>query len=174
VSQPTGQTDVIPIGYVRRAHGIRGDVLVRGLVADASERLVDGVTLVTADASRTFTVASATPHAGDFILHLDGVGTRDDAEALVGTQFVIPRSERRTLDADEWWVEDLVGCSVVDVDGVELATVTDVVTGTAQDRLVVATRTGASAEIPFVEPLVPSVDVALRRIVVDLPPGLLD
>jgi 16S rRNA processing protein RimM len=174
VSSPQGPSDTIPIGYVRKAHGIRGDVLVRGLVGDAGERLIDGVVLVSEEPPRTFAVMAATPHAGDYIVHLGGVDTRDDAEALVGTRFVIPRSERRTLDDDEWWVEDLVGCAVVDGDGIEVATVTDVVTGAAQDRLAVVTASGASGEIPFVDPLVLSVDVEQGRIVVDLPPGLLD
>jgi 16S rRNA processing protein RimM len=174
VSSSQGPSDTIPIGYVRKAHGIRGDVLVRGLVGDADQRFVDGVGLASEEPPRTFAVVTATPHAGDYIIHLEGVDTRTDAEALVGTQFVIPRSERRTLDDDEWWVEDLVGCRVVDVDGTELATVTDVVTGAAQDRLAVVTVSGATGEIPFVDPLVLSVDVEQGRIVVDLPPGLLD
>jgi len=163
----------IPIGYVRRAHGIRGDVLVRGLVTDADERLIDGAALTTGDVPpRTFTILAATRHAGDMIVSLDGFGNRNEAEALVGTQFVIPASDRRVLPEDEWWAEDLIGCLVVDLDGVEVGTVTDVITGAAQDRLAVRRPGGETGEIPLVDPLVPEVDIAGQRIVVDLPEGL--
>lgn len=170
----TDMGDHIPIGYVRKAHGIRGDVLVRGLVSDAADRF-DGVTSVsTGDPERVLRVTASTPHSGDHILHLEGIDTRNDAEALIGTQFVVPASDRRALDAGEWWAEDLVGCEVIDRDGTSVGTVTDVVTGAAQDRLVVTTGGGVVGEIPFVDPLVPEVDAAERRIVVDLPPGLFE
>ena len=171
----TGDHDHIPIGYVRKAHGIRGDVLVRGLVSDAAERFSDARTLVTWEPGRrSFAIEAVAPHRGDFILRLEGVGTRNDAEALVGTQFVIPLSERRRLDDGEWWVEDLVGCVVVDRDERTIGTVTDVIVGAAQDRLAVTTENGSLGEIPFVDPLVPVVDIAARRIVVDLPDGLIE
>lgn len=169
----TGDHDHIPIGYVRKAHGIRGDVLVRGLVSDAAERFTDATILVTGEPQRrTFAIDAVALHQGDFIVSLEGIDTRDDAEALVGTQFVIPLSERRRLDDAEWWIEDLVGCVVVDLDGKMIGTVTDVIVGAAQDRLAVTTADGALGEIPFVDQLVPVVDIAARRIVVDLPEGL--
>jgi 16S rRNA processing protein RimM len=172
--QPTSKdSSTIPIGYVRKPHGIRGDVLVRGLVSDADERLIDGVTLTTAgDPPRTFTVLASTPHAGDVIMTLAGVENRNEAEQLVGTQFVMLATERRTLLEGEWWAEDLVGCLVVDLAGEEIGTVTNVITGAAQDRLAVRRQGGDIGEVPFVDPLVPEVDVDRRRIVVDLPEGL--
>jgi 16S rRNA processing protein RimM len=171
----TDDHDHIPIGYVRKAHGIRGDVLVRGLVSDAAERFTDEALLVTEEPHRrTFAVEAVAPHQGDFILSLEGIGTRNDAEALVGTQFVIPLSDRRRLDDAEWWVEDLVGCVVVDRDETTIGTVTDVIVGAAQDRLAVTAANGSFGEIPFVDQLVPVVDIAARRIVVDLPDGLIE
>jgi 16S rRNA processing protein RimM len=171
----TDQGDHIPIGYVRKAHGIRGDVLVRGLVSDAAERFAGVTSLTTGDpAARVFRVTASTPHSGDHILHLEGIDTRNDAEVLIGTQFIVPASERRVLDDGEWWATDLVGCQVVDRDGTAIGTVTDVVTGAAQDRLVVAIGGGVIGEIPFVDPLVPEVDAKARRIVVDLPDGLFE
>ncbi|HSJ72208.1 MAG TPA: ribosome maturation factor RimM [Acidimicrobiia bacterium] len=171
----TGDQDHIPIGYVRKAHGIRGDVLVRGLVSDAAERFTDASILITGEPQRrTFAIEAVAPHQGDFILSLEGIVTRNDAEALVGTQFVIPLSDRRRLDEGEWWIEDLVGCVVVDRDETTIGTVTDVIVGAAQDRLAVTTANGSIGEVPFVDQLVPIVDIAARRIVVDLPEGLIE
>ena len=172
-ADPPSSIDHIPIGYVRRAHGIRGDVVVRGLVSDAGDRFTAGSVLSTEEPdTRSFRVTAVSPHKGDYILGLDGVDLRDEAESLVGTRFVIPHEDRRTLDDDEWWAEDLIGCSVVAVDGSEVGIVTDVVVGAAQDRITVTAPDGSVAEVPFVDALVPMVDPTTRRIVVDLPAGL--
>ncbi|MFV2000068.1 MAG: ribosome maturation factor RimM [Acidimicrobiia bacterium] len=168
-------TDYIPIGYVRKAHGIRGDVVVRGLVDDAVDRFAVDAALSTGEQpGRTLRVTSCRMTGDDFLLHLSEIDTRNDAEALIGVQFVVNKSERRELVDDEWWVEDLIGCDVVDVDGRHLGTVADVVSGAAQDRLVVETTEEKLGEIPLVLQLVPEVDVAAGRITVDLPPGLFD
>lgn len=164
----------IPVGYVRRAHGIRGDVVVRGLISDADTRFVTGATLV-ADATpeaRTFVVTSHRNHRGDVVLHLEGIEDRTTAETLVGTQFVTSSSNRRDLDEGEWWADDVVGCIVASTTGDAIGVVTDVIVGSAQDRLVVTTENGSVGEVPLVDALVPTVDVAARRVVVDLPEGL--
>ena len=165
----------IPVGYVRRAHGIRGDVLVRGLAADASDRFVVGAVLVTnEDQPRTLEVVERRDHKGDFMLMLDGIGDRTAAEALVGTQFVINAADRRTLDQDEWWIEDIVGCAAVDTNGVRIGEVSDVVVGASQDRLVVTMDAGGRAEIPLVDELVPEVDTTNRRVSIVLIDGLVE
>jgi len=165
----------IPVGYVRRAHGIHGDVVVRGLVADAAGRFtVDRDLTSDAASATTLRIVSQRMNGVDFLLHFEGVDSREDAEALVGTQFVIERDQRRDLDSDEWWVEDLVGCDVVDLDGQAIGRVSDVAVGAAQDRLVLETLDGTRAEIPFVGQLVPAVDMDSRRITVDLPEGLIE
>ena len=164
----------IPVGYVRRAHGIRGDVVVRGLISDALDRLVTGATLVGGDpdAETAFLVTSHRHHRGDAVLHLEGVEDRNAAESLVGTQFVVPVSLRRDLGPDEWWADDLVGCAVESASGERVGVVADVVTGAAQDRIVVTADDGTTGEIPLVDALVPFVDTGARRVIVDLPDGL--
>ena len=143
------------------------------MVADGASRFTEGA-LLTSDAtpSRSFSVVSVRAKDGDFLVRLGGVDDRTNAEELVGTQFVVPLDQRRTLDADEWWVEDVVGCAVLEADGRVLGEVSDVVTGDAQDRLVVTRPDGATFEVPLVDALVPEVDIAAGEIRVSLPPGL--
>jgi len=165
----------IPIGYVRKAHGIRGDVVVRGLVDDIADRISKDATLTTGERPNRFLrITSVRMTGSDYLLHLSEIETLNDAEALIGIQFVVDKSERRELDGDEWWVEDLVGCVVHDADGHNVGTVTDVISGAAQDRLVVETSDGKHGEIPLVVKLVPDINMAARRITVDLPIGLFE
>lgn len=171
---PEGQ-DRIPAGYVRRAHGIHGDVVVRGTLQDSGDRFVVGAVLVTnEDAPREFEITGVRGHQGDYIITFNEVNDRSVADAMRGIQFTIDRADRRELDPGEWWPEDLGGCEVFSTDGNRIGVVASVITGDAQDRLVVETLDGAKGEIPFVSALVPKVDVENRRIVVDLPEGLLE
>jgi len=171
----TGQGQHIPVGYVRRAHGIRGDVVIRGLVADIRDKLAPGSVVFTdEDSPRSLTVAAVADSKDGFRVSFDSIDSRDEADALRGVQLTVPASQRRTLDDGEWWPEDLVGCEVVDVDDQPVGRVHEVILGVAQDRLVVIDDDGARAEIPFVDALVPEVDVSNDRIIVDLPEGLFE
>ena len=167
--------DRIPAGYVRRAHGIRGDVVVRGMLEDAEERFVTGAVLLTnEDAPRELEIIEVRGHQGDYIITFTEVGDRNAAEALKGMQFTIDRADRRELDPEEWWPEDLVGCDVYSKDGVLVGVIASVITGASQDRIVVETPEGTKGEVPFVAELVPEVDVENRRVVVDPPEGLFE
>ncbi|KAA3635825.1 MAG: 16S rRNA processing protein RimM [Armatimonadetes bacterium] len=169
------ESDRIPIGYVRKAHGIRGDVVVRGLVDDAKTRLVkDAAFLTDEDEPRMLIVSSVGSVKDDFRVSFVEIADRNAAEALKGTQLTVPSTERRKLSDDEWWPEDLVGCQVMGVDGGKIGTVHEVIIAAAQDRLVVIAPDGSKAEVPFVEALVPVVDIANDQIIVELPDGLFE
>ena len=168
----SGQS-VIPVGYVRRAHGIRGDVVIRRLLEDAEQRLVAGSVFDTdEDPHRTLTIESVVASGTDFRVHFVGIDDRNTSETLKGVQLVIDAADRRNLGAGEWWPEDLVGCSAVDVSGATVGEVVEVIFAGVQDRLVVMRPDGARAEVPFVEALVPSVDMEERVVTLDLPEGL--
>lgn len=171
----TGQSDRIPVGYVRRAHGIRGDVVVRGLVTDARERLVVGAEFLTDEQNpRTLRVVGAGSVKDDLRIRFAEISDRNAADLLKGVQITTDAGQRRVLADDEWWPEDLVGCQIVDINDVEIGVVREVIIATAQDRLVVENLDGVLGEIPFVDALVPTVDIANDRIVVDLPEGLFE
>jgi 16S rRNA processing protein RimM len=170
-----GHTDRIPVGYVRRPHGIRGDVVVRGLVDDAEAKFVVGASFFSnEDPPAPLTITSVAPLKTDYRIHFDEVPDRNHSENLQGVQITAPSDQRRQLEDDEWWPEDLVGCRVLDAQGAEIAVVREVIIGDAQDRLSVEARDGSKAEIPFVEALVLKVDIANDEIVADLPEGLFD
>jgi 16S rRNA processing protein RimM len=77
-------------------------------------------------------------------------------------------------DDDGWYEEELRGLTVLTRDGTRLGEVTRLELGAAQDLLVVALDRGGDAYLPFVEAIVPEVDVAGGRVVVDPPEGLLE
>ena len=175
-SRSISSTDVEPIlvGYVRRAHGINGAVLVRPLTDDPENRWVAGAQFESdATPPRSYTVAEASPYRDDLLVTFTEVADRNGAEALRGTSFTIDPDDRRDLEDGEFWIEDLVGCAVVDASGMSLGVVDEVVFGAAQDRLAVRTESGR-VEIPFVDAIVPEIDLERRMVMVTPPGGLFE
>lgn len=117
------------------------------------------------------TVASTVWHSGRLLCRFEGVDDRTGAEALRGLELRIPAAERGEAGDDAWWDEDLIGLRVLAPDGAPLGVVADVV-HSAQDLLTVTTADGREVLVPFVAAIVPRVDVAGGRIIVDPPPGL--
>jgi 16S rRNA processing protein RimM len=143
------------------ASRIGEDALVTGAAVRAN--LSDGTT-------RSLQIAAMRRHQGRPLIRFAGVDDATDAAALVGSTLWVDRSDV-VLAANEYLDDDLVGCTVVDVAGVELGRVTGVEHFPAQDMLLVGP---ARAMLPLVRAFVRSIDVAARRIVVDVPPGLID
>lgn len=170
---PGSASESIKVGYVRRAHGIKGAVVVKALTDDP-ERFAAGSVFATdrGDPPR-LTIGAVQPHKDGLLISFDDVGSRDSAERLRGISLFIEASKRRQLGPDEYWPEELVGLSVVDLDGIDLGSVTMVIEGSAQDRLQVTGPAG-QLEIPFVAALVIDVDIVAGRVVVDPPLGLVE
>jgi 16S rRNA processing protein RimM len=168
------------VARIGKPHGLRGEVTVRLHTDDPGRRLSVGAVLATeADAGsgvpRALTVRSTRVHRGIWLVGFDEVPDRTGAEGLRGTRLVIPDEERPDDRDDDTFTEDqLVGLRVLDPAGIDLGEVVGLELGAAQDRLVIRTASGAEVQVPFVAALVPEVDLAGGRVVVDPPPGLLD
>lgn len=127
---------------------------------DHPERFRPGATFRSED-GRPLTVESVFPRGPVLVVGFTEVGSREQAETLRGSIVTIPSSERRPLDEDEFWPDELVGSTVLDPEDGTLGTVAGVVEGAAQDRLLVDTGDGI-VEVPFVAALVPEVDLERR------------
>jgi 16S rRNA processing protein RimM len=153
---------------------LRGDVIVRPQ-SDDPDRFVVGATFVSdEDPPRPLTIAEIREHKEGLLLRFEQVRDRNAAEALRGAAVTIDPADWRQLGADEFWPEDLQGMAVELADGTALGVVAGVVTGAAQDRLIVATDEWGAVEVPFVSAIAREVDRAAGRIVLDPPPGLFE
>ena len=110
------------------------------------------------------------------LLKFAGTDTMSDAELLVGFDVVVADDELYELPEGEdlYYDFDLVGCEVVTASGEGVGTVESVMRAGAQELLSVRRPGGREARVPFVDEICVEVDVAAKRIVVDLPEGLLD
>jgi len=164
---------LLVVGRIGKAHGIRGEVLVVVRTDDPEERFVPGAVFVTA--SGKLTLESLRWHQGRVIAQFEGVHDRDHAESLRGTELQIDSASLAAPDdPDEFHDHQLIGLRVVSVDGADLGSVARIDHAPASDLIVLDKTGGGTALIPFVRQMVPTVDLAGDRVVVDLPEGLLD
>jgi 16S rRNA processing protein RimM len=148
-----------------------GAVVVRA-VDEEVDRFDRGLVLGTDNPEfPQLTVGSVRQHKDGLLVLFEELANRNEAEVLRGTSLLVSSQDRRQLDDDEYWPEQLVGLRVVDSGGEQLGVVSDLVVGSAQDRLVV-TAGETIVEVPFVAALVPSIDLVGKVVVVDAPEGL--
>ena len=166
------------VGRVGRAHGVRGEVSVQVRTDDPGRRFAPGSDLATDPAALgPLTVGSVRWHLGRLLVRFEGVDDRTRAEELAGALLVVDSAEVGTPeDPDEFNDHDLIGLTAVTVAGDPVGTVSDVLHH-GQDLLVITPGAGGTGEetlVPFVRSIVPEVDLAGGKLVLDPPPGLLD
>jgi 16S rRNA processing protein RimM len=165
------------VGQVGRPHGIRGEVTVQVRTDEPDRRFAAGSVLATEPAARgPLTVLSSRWHSGRLLVSFAGSADRSHAESLTGTLLVVDSAEVDPPEnPDEFNDHDLIGLRVLTTAGDLVGTVSDVLHH-GQDLLVVQPETGpaAAALVPFVTAIVPEVDIAGGRLIIDPPPGLLD
>lgn len=169
----TRENDWLAVGRARRAHGVHGDVLV-DIVTDFPERMVAGVTVGFGESQpeRFFTVHGVRHHKGAWLLALDGVTGRDDAEELAPSWAFLPAQERSSLPDNYYYEHELVGCRCRAPGGADLGRVAELVDMGGGMLLRVEADDGREVLVPFRSPIVVRVDVQAGIIDLDPPHGL--
>ena len=156
----TGRDELLEVGRIVRAHGLRGQVVV-ALLTNRTERVEPGSILYT-EAGPLEVVTSAAQGHDRWLVKFAGVDSRNSAEALGH-----PVLRATPLPADgTLWVHELVGSEVFEPDGTRRGIVTDVQANPASDLLVL--DSGALVPLRFV------VECRDGRVRIDAPPGLFD
>ena len=165
-------------GVAVRAHGLHGEVVVDLHTDSPDERFAPGSVLRMRRAGLpdgVVTVESARPHSGRLLVRFVEAPDRGAAEALRGARLLVdPGSLPPPADPDEFHVHQLEGLRAELADGTAVGLVREVIHGPGGELLVLARDDAPDALVPFVRAIVPTVDLAGGRLVLDPPEGLLD
>ena len=178
-SGPGDAGEWVAIGVLAKARGNRGELLAIAL-AGVPERFegLRRIWLFGGNSSptdgRCYDVENVWLHDGRPVLKLRGIDSIADAEALAGAEIRLPIAERTPLEDGEFYQADLIGCTVVERSGAMLGTVSGWREYAGPVLLAVAAPDGGELLIPFARSICVQIDVAGRRIVVELPEGLKD
>jgi 16S rRNA processing protein RimM len=170
------QEDLVVVGLLARPHGLRGEMSVE-VLTDFPERFVPGLALVATGGPggrrRELVVSSVRPNGDRLLLTFEGVASRTSADELRGLELAVPKGSETPRPEGYVYHFDLEGCRALGRDGRELGLVTGLVDVAGRSLLELSTP-GGPREVPFVEPIVVSVDLEKRVVVLDPPAGLLD
>jgi 16S rRNA processing protein RimM len=158
----------ICIARIGAAHGVRGAVKLWTFTEEPLAVLRYG-TLATKDGARQFVVTHAREAKGHLVATLRGIVTRDEAERLNGIELYIAREKLPATGDGEYYHADLIGLAAVDPGGEPLGRVTAIHNFGAGDIIEIAPPRGAAMLLPFTNAVVPTVDLAAGRVVIELP-----
>ena len=162
-------TERICIGAIAGAFGITGEVRLKSFCSQPEDIAAYGP-LFTEDGARQFRITLTRPVAGGYGARIAGVATREEAEALRGTSLYIDRAKLPSLPDDEFYHADLIGLDAIDTGGEVLGKVLAVHNHGAGDIIEISSSRHKSALLlPFTKAIVPNVDLAAGRLIVDLP-----
>ena len=159
----------ICIARIGAPHGVRGAVKLWTFTEDPFAVQAYGP-LVTKDGARSFEVATAREGKGHLVATLKGIATREDAERLNGLELYIAREKLPATDENEYYHADLIGLAAVTSADEPLGRVIAIHNFGAGDIIEIAPPQGATMLLPFTNAVVPSIDLAAGRVVIE-PPG---
>jgi len=158
----------ICIARIGAAHGVRGAVKLWTFTEDPLAVKAYGP-LLTKDGARSFEVATAREAKGHLVATLKGIATREDAERLNGLELYVAREKLPATEEDEYYHADLIGLAAVNAASEPIGRVTAIHNFGAGDIIEIAPAHGATMLLPFTNAVVPSVDLAAGRVVIELP-----
>jgi 16S rRNA processing protein RimM len=167
--------EFVTLARVRKTQGRHGEVAVE-VHSDVPDRFRPGLrvfALVQDNSRRELRIEELWPHKDFLVLKFEGIDSISDAEALIGCELQVPRSERAQLESGWNYVSDLIGCIVFD-SGREIGKIEDVQFGTGEAPLLIVVAGNERYEIPYAQAYLQSVDLAQKQIQMQLPEGMLE
>jgi 16S rRNA processing protein RimM len=164
------EPDFFVVGRVLRAWGIRGDVKIAPFT-DRPEDFQQYRSVLVGPLRKRYEVKSFRPYQGNWLLHLVGVESRSDAEALHGQEILIETVQRPRQEG-EFFAREVIGLKVRTIDGEELGEVVEILVTGANDVYVVKGDRG-EVLLPARVEVIKGIDVEAGVMTVELLPGLL-
>ena len=168
---------LLVVGRIGRAHGVLGEATIEIRTDMPNERFLPGTRLATDPvANGPLTIEAARDHNGILLLKFNEIQDRTAIERIRDTLLLAEVDLSADLlagEGDEYHVQQLIGCDVVDESGKKLGELTDILNLPGQDVLAIQSDSG-EVLLPFIAEFVPEVDIENRKIVVRPPAGLLE
>ena len=159
-------TDLVVIGVILGAHGVRGDVRLKSFTAEP-EALFDYAPFLDEHGVPLIDPIKARPAKDHFIVSPSAPKQKEEWDGLKGTKLYVPRHALPEPDEDEFYIEDLVGLAVYSGGDTNIGRIKAVLNHGASDLLEIQAKDRSKPVlIPFTLEDVPVVDLPLGRVVV--------
>ncbi|MGL4405520.1 MAG: ribosome maturation factor RimM [Notoacmeibacter sp.] len=157
---------MVVMAKIGRAHGLKGEVHAQSFTSDPLA-LTDYGDLTDAN-GRVFKIAALREQGSGLVLRLQGITTREAAEALNGVELLLSRDALpETDDEDDFYYADLIGLGAVTINNEALGKVLAVHNFGAGDMLELRLVSGKSVFVPFTKAAVPTVSIQAGTVTID-------
>ncbi|MEK0316065.1 ribosome maturation factor RimM [Cohnella sp. 56] len=169
---------LLNVGKIVNTHGVRGEIKVwpQTDFPDVRFRAGSRLLLVNPEAGGQpveVEVVGAREQKNMFVVRIKGWDDINQVEKYKGWELKVEAENRVELEADEYYLSDIVGCEVVTEEGETLGHIKEILSPGANDVWVVKRPKGSDLLLPFIDEVVKEVDVAARKVKVHLMEGLL-
>lgn len=166
---------LLRVGVISNTHGIRGEVKVFPTTDDVNRfKKLKKVILDTGKEHINLEVTGVKFFKNLVILKFKGIDNINDIERYKGCDLLVTRENAVPLEENEYYIVDLIGCTVITDEGDTLGELVDVLTTGANDVYVVEGEDGKEILLPYTEECILNIDVEKKEIKVHVLPGLLD
>ena len=168
---PSGEPVYLVVGFLRRAHGVRGEIIM-DVHTDFPERLRSGRALFVGDKRRSMTLTGTRPHAKGMLVKFKGIETPEDAAALRNQWVYVRAADVPSLPEGKLYQHELFGFEVVDEQGNSLGELVEIIETGANDVYVVKDTQGRELLLPAIPSVILETDASRHLIRVHLLEGL--
>ena len=171
-SPSLGEPEYLAVGFLRRPHGVRGEMLM-DVHTDFPERLKSGVTIYVGPEYQTMEIASCRSHAAGMLVRMRGIETPEQAGRFRNHWVYVPAGDRPALSEGEYYHHQLIGLEVRTDQGQELGALAGIIETGANDVYIVRDGAGREVLLPAIPEVVLEVDLHNHLMRVHLLDGLL-
>ncbi|HET8842895.1 MAG TPA: ribosome maturation factor RimM [Ktedonobacteraceae bacterium] len=168
------ETEWVTIGQIVAFLGLRGELKVR-LLTDIPNRFEQLGVIYLGPEHQPYSIERVRPYKGEMVvLKLKGIESANAAEPLRSLDLLIPVSQLATLPSDSYYRHDILGLTVLTLDGRKLGQIIDIIETGSNDVYMVKSPDGKQVPIPAIKDVVKQVDIVKRTMYIDPIPGLLE
>lgn len=166
------------IGTISKPHGLRGEVRVMGDTDFPEERFAVGQTLYldrnNGEESIPLVITSHRKNKQFELICFEGYENINDVEAWKGAALEVPGDQLGSLEEDEYYHHDILGCCVITEEDEELGEITDILSTGANDVWVVQGVRPKDILVPYIDDVVKEVDVEEKIVRIHVLEGMLE
>ncbi|MBC6350321.1 ribosome maturation factor RimM [Lactobacillus melliventris] len=162
------------VARILSTHGLKGEVKVALITDFPEERFASNQELALKDNPQTkLTVKCGRPFKQFWLVQFNEITDIDSAEKLLGKTLVVSKQNQHDLPDGAYYYRDILGCAIIDnQSGNDLGKITGIETPSANDVWEVTEQNGNEYLIPYIDEVVKKIDIAHKKIFVELLEGL--
>jgi 16S rRNA processing protein RimM len=170
---PAGEPVYLVIGYLRRSHGVHGEIIM-DLHTDFPERIKSGRKVLIGEKHQPFALNTVRPHANGLLVSLRGVDTPEDAGMYRNQWVYVKASEVPPLPKGQHYKYELIDLDVVDENDNPLGKLVEILETGANDVYVVRDDSDKEILLPAIPSVILDLDIDRRTLKVHLLDGLIE